>query len=169
DQVERVVVMSEGRIEQVGAPFEIYNFPATHFVASFVGTLNLVTAGVVDAALGRISIGGQEVVAARPVTDVDANGTVVVALRPEGLRLGGGDGQNQLRGLIDDVAFLGSIVRVRVKLPGDDGQSLHVDTFNEPHRPPPTVGENVSVSFPREAALPLGQASEPGSSDPAEA
>ncbi|MCI0344847.1 MAG: ABC transporter ATP-binding protein [Chloroflexi bacterium] len=166
---DRVVVMSEGRIEQVGAPFEIYNFPATHFVASFVGTLNLVTAGVVDAALGRISIGGQEVVAARPVTDVDANGTVVVALRPEGLRLGGGDGQNQLRGLIDDVAFLGSIVRVRVKLPGDDGQSLHVDTFNEPHRPPPTVGENVSVSFPREAALPLGQASEPGSSDPAEA
>src|SRR5438094_6417913 len=38
---DRVVVMSEGRIEQIGAPADIYNFPATPFVASFVGTLNL--------------------------------------------------------------------------------------------------------------------------------
>ena len=36
---DRIVVMSEGRIEQIGTPFEIYNFPATAFVASFVGTL----------------------------------------------------------------------------------------------------------------------------------
>ncbi len=42
--------MSEGRIEQIGTPFEIYNFPATRFVASFVGTLNLLEAGIVDAA-----------------------------------------------------------------------------------------------------------------------
>ena len=46
---DRVVVMSEGRIEQIGTPAEIYNFPATPFVASFVGTLNLVAARVVDA------------------------------------------------------------------------------------------------------------------------
>ena len=39
---DRIVVMSEGRMEQVGTPFEIYNFPATPFVASFVGTLNAV-------------------------------------------------------------------------------------------------------------------------------
>ena len=42
---DRVVVMSDGRIEQIGTPSEIYNFPATAFVASFVGTLNLVSAG----------------------------------------------------------------------------------------------------------------------------
>src|SRR6266545_1876001 len=58
---DRVVVMSEGRIEQIGTPFEIYNFPATTFVASFVGTLNLVAAGVVDAATGRLSLEGQEI------------------------------------------------------------------------------------------------------------
>src|SRR5215212_840067 len=46
---DRVVVMSEGRMEQVGPPFEIYNFPATPFVASFVGTLSLIPATVVDA------------------------------------------------------------------------------------------------------------------------
>ena len=41
---DRVVVMSDGRIEQIGTPSEIYNFPSTAFVASFVGTLNLVIA-----------------------------------------------------------------------------------------------------------------------------
>jgi putative spermidine/putrescine transport system ATP-binding protein len=167
---DRVVVMSQGRMEQVGAPFEIYNFPATRFVASFIGTLNLVTAGVIDAPSGRISIGGQEVTAAGPITDVGADHEVTVALRPEGLRLGGAsDGQNELRGAIEDVAFLGSVVRVRVNVGSNGGPTLHVDTFNAPHRPPPVVGENVTVAFPREACLPLGQSSSPGASDPAEA
>ena len=58
---DRIVVMSEGRIEQVGTPFEIYNFPATAFVASFVGTLNAMEARIVDAAAGRLSLGGHEV------------------------------------------------------------------------------------------------------------
>jgi len=167
---DRVVVMSDGRMEQVGSPFEIYNFPATRFVASFVGTLNLVTARVVDGAAGRISIVGQEVLAAGPVTAVDADGTVTVALRPEGLSIGSGvEGENQLRAAVDDVAFLGSVVRIRVRLPGEGAPTLHVDTFNEPHRRPPALGENVTISFPREACLPLGQSATPGSSDPAEA
>src|SRR5215213_5163564 len=49
---DRVVVMSNGRIEQVGPPFEIYNFPKTAFVASFVGTLNVVDATVLDPQAG---------------------------------------------------------------------------------------------------------------------
>ena len=58
---DRIVVMSEGRIEQIGTPFEIYNFPATAFVASFVGTLNAIEATVVDAAAGRLSLAGHEI------------------------------------------------------------------------------------------------------------
>ena len=42
--------MSDGRVEQLGTPFEIYNRPKTRFVASFVGTLNVLQAQVVDAA-----------------------------------------------------------------------------------------------------------------------
>src|SRR6202166_5351261 len=45
---DRIVVMNEGRVEQIGAPFEIYNFPKTRFVASFVGTLNILRARVAD-------------------------------------------------------------------------------------------------------------------------
>src|SRR4029077_13706814 len=66
---DRVVVMSEGRIEHIGTPSEIYNFPSTAFVASFVGTLNLVNSGVIDAGSGRLSIDGQEVRASKVTTD----------------------------------------------------------------------------------------------------
>ena len=64
---DRVVVMSQGRIEQIGTPFEIYNFPATAFVASFVGTLNALQADVVDAAAGIVSVGGQQVRLVEPL------------------------------------------------------------------------------------------------------
>ena len=49
---DRIVVMNGGVAEQVGAPFEIYNRPATRFVAAFVGTLNMLEATVIDAAAG---------------------------------------------------------------------------------------------------------------------
>ncbi len=65
---DRIVVMSEGRMEQVGTPFEIYNFPATAFVASFVGTLNAVEARVVDAAARSLTLGGQPIRTAAEVT-----------------------------------------------------------------------------------------------------
>ena len=58
---DRVVVMSEGRMEQVGTPFEIYNFPTTAFVASFVGTLNVLSATVVDSSRGELTVSGQPV------------------------------------------------------------------------------------------------------------
>src|SRR5690606_14634517 len=54
---DRVVVMNRGRVEQVGTPFEIYNRPATRFVASFVGTLNLLGGTVVDPVAGTVRCG----------------------------------------------------------------------------------------------------------------
>src|SRR5690242_1992841 len=52
---DRIVVMSAGNIEQVGTPFEVYNQPATKFVATFVGQLNTLSATVADAARGAVS------------------------------------------------------------------------------------------------------------------
>src|SRR4051812_43499933 len=76
---DRVVVMSDGRIEQIGPPPDIYNFPATPFVASFVGTLNLLAAQIVDGASGRLTVDGQEIRSAKPVAL--GTRTVTVALR----------------------------------------------------------------------------------------
>jgi putative spermidine/putrescine transport system ATP-binding protein len=152
---DRVVVMSEGRIEQIGTPADIYNFPATPFVASFVGTLNLLAANVVDAGGGRVSIDGQEIRAARPINEAGTGGIVTVALRPESIELGEGGGANRLRGIVEDVSFLGSIVRTRVRL-GDADTTVSLDTFNDPNLTPPAVEDIVTVSFPPEASLVIG-------------
>ena len=80
---DRIVVMRDGQVEQIGTPFEIYNFPRTSFVAAFVGTLSILRGQVVDPARGAISIDGQEVQAARGLEDAKAGETRAVALRPE--------------------------------------------------------------------------------------
>jgi putative spermidine/putrescine transport system ATP-binding protein len=160
---DRVVVMNEGQIEQLGVPSEIYNFPTTAFVASFVGTLNLVTARVIDPGGGRLSVDGQEVRTSKAVTDVAANGRVTLALRPEGIGLGEGEsGENRLHGTVEDINFLGSIVRIRVKVgEGEDGATptvIALDAFNEPHLRLPDVDTAVTMSFPPEACFVLGAA-----------
>jgi putative spermidine/putrescine transport system ATP-binding protein len=158
---DRVVVMSEGRIEQIGAPADIYNFPATAFVASFVGTLNLLDAKVVDAGAGRLAVDGQEIRTGQPVTVAGNGATVGIALRPEAISLGEPtDSQNRLRGTVDDVSFLGSIVRIRMRL-GDSGPSISMDTFNDPHLQLPGIGEIVSASFPSTAMLVLERPAAP--------
>ena len=113
---DRIVVMNAGVAEQVGDPFAIYNRPATHFVASFVGTLNALEARVIDPAAGTVSIDGQPVALARPV-DAVAGTTVSLALRPEAMALGPKSGNDtMLRATVEEVSFLGSVVRVKVRL-----------------------------------------------------
>ena len=153
---DRVVVMSEGRIEQIGTPFEIYNFPATPFVASFVGTLNIVPAQVIDAGAGRLSIGGQEIRITKAVEDATGS-TISLALRPEMITLGEGvEGSNHLRGTVADVTFLGSIVRLRIKVA--DETIVTLDVFNEPTLRLPDIGASISIAFPPEGPLVLGKA-----------
>jgi putative spermidine/putrescine transport system ATP-binding protein len=153
---DRIVVMSEGRVEQVGTPFEIYNHPRTRFVASFVGTLNILQGRVVDAKSGRIAVDGQEIVAARGVADADAGEARSMALRPEAVSLNGVGGlRNRLDGTIEEVHFLGSVVRVRVRF---EENVISLDTFNNPNAPPPRHGEKVTVSFAPEDLLVLERA-----------
>src|SRR5258705_13690289 len=76
---DRIVVMYGGRAEQVGTPFEIYNRPQTRFVASFVGTLNILNAVILSPKQGRITIDGQEVTAAHAVPDAEAGAKRSVA------------------------------------------------------------------------------------------
>jgi len=150
---DRIVVMSEGRVEQIGTPFEIYNFPRTAFVASFVGTLNILRGQVADPAHGRILVDGQEVFASRGLERARTGDAVTVALRPEIVSLGevAGNG-NRMRGTVEDVNFLGSIVRIRVRFTDN---AISLDTFNNPSLSLPQRGQALTVSFPREAVLAL--------------
>jgi putative spermidine/putrescine transport system ATP-binding protein len=161
---DRVVVMSDGRIEQIGSPADIYNFPATQFVANFVGTLNLLTAKVIDAASGRLSVAGQEVRTSKPVEVARDGSTVSIAIRPEGIELGTNGGTNWLSGIVEDVSFLGSIVRIRLRLDGE-GTTVSLDTFNDPSVTPPAIDSTTTISFPPEACFVLGRETLPEQAD----
>ena len=71
------------------------------------------------------------------------------------MSLADGGGPNRLTGTIRDVMFLGSVVRLRVRLA--DGTPLLFDTFNDPHLTLPARDDEVTVSFPAEACLVLGR------------
>ncbi len=150
---DRVVVMNEGRMEQIGTPFEIYNFPQSTFVASFVGTLNTLPATLVDARQGHLRINGHELYTAEPIRNAANGQQVKLALRPEQLRLSQtGEAENRLPGLVESIAFLGSIVRITIRV-GDT--TLVLDEFNHPHLTLPDVGAPVMLYFPRAACLVL--------------
>ncbi len=147
---DRIVVMNGGIAEQVGSPFDIYNRPSTRFVAEFVGTLNVIEASVEDAASGRVRLAGQSVTLGRPVQ----NGTVSLALRPEVVSLGRHTGRDLvLPARIEEVHFLGSVIRVRA---GTEGGQVSLDTFNRPDAPPPAPGDQVELSVSPADLLVLG-------------
>ena len=148
---DRVVVMNGGRMDQVGTPFEIYNFPKTEFVAQFVGVLNSTKAEIVDPASNRLKLDGQQLQTAESLESYHAGDQVVVAIRPERLSFASeGQKANLLECTIENITFLGSIVRVTVKV----GQyNLFMDTFNNPFLELPKIGDKVQVTCSREAVL----------------
>ena len=142
---DRIVVLSEGRAEQTGAPSEIYNFPRTRFVASFIGTLNQVPAQVVDAATGSIRIAGQTLTTSNALGGLQSGQQCMVAIRPEAITLGAPQsGKNVMQAVVEEVSFLGSIVRIRTKA-GE--QVISLDVFNDPNQTLPQRGEAVSLNF----------------------
>jgi putative spermidine/putrescine transport system ATP-binding protein len=145
---DRIVVMNKARIEQVGEPFEIYNFPATRWVAGFVGTINLIDGKIVDA--NSVSIEGKTLSIASS-RNIGAGKAVKLTIRPEAISIDR-DGTNSLSGEVESVTFLGSVVRARVRV---GNQSLVMDALNNLTHMPSKVGEQISLHMPKEALLVL--------------
>jgi len=78
----------------------------------------------------------------------------------EGIELGGDGGENRLSGVVEDVSFLGSIVRIRIRL-GDDATTVSLDVFNDPNLTLPDIESPVTLSFPPEACLVIGEGPAP--------
>jgi putative spermidine/putrescine transport system ATP-binding protein len=86
----------------------------------------------------------------------DGKETVSIALRPETIRIGYTNGHSTaLSATVEDVYFMGSVVRVRTRLAE---QHVNVDTFNSADMSIPKVGEQVQLAFPAEAARVLTDA-----------
>jgi len=148
---DRIVVMNAGKVEQFGTPFEIYNRPSTRFAATFVGTLNTISAKVTNAAARAVSIDGQAATLDRLPTGAKDGDEVALTLRPEAVALANGAAHDiTLDGRVSGVAFLGAVVRLTVDL-GDN--AINLDVFNDQHRPPPSYDEKVSVAIERRDIL----------------
>lgn len=150
---DRIVVMSQGQMEQVGTPFEIYNFPQTAFVAGFVGTLNTTDAEVIDPVKKLIKIDGVQLETAEDLDGRQKGDKIRIAIRPERLDFVSVEKKaNVLDCTIENITFLGSVVRIQVRV---GSNRFNMDTFNNPFLELPKIGAKDQVTCSREAVLVL--------------
>ncbi|MBX3038764.1 MAG: ABC transporter ATP-binding protein [Anaerolineales bacterium] len=152
---DRIVVMNAGEMEQVGTPFEIYNFPKTRFVANFVGSLNTADAEVVDTAKGLVSVDGVQFTSAEGTKGRNKGDKVKVAIRPERFSFATQQHKdNVVDAIIENITFLGSVVRIQIKI---GNTSFNMDTFNNPFLELPKIGSKQQVTCSKEAVLVLDE------------
>ena len=111
---DRIVIMNHGQIEQLGAPSELYERPSTAFVAGFLGASNLLSGAVVGDERVRLDCGVDVLVPRAALSG--RSGAVQVGVRPEKIRLGGGD-SNMLSGTVSESAYIGVSTQYIVDTP----------------------------------------------------
>jgi len=153
---DRIAVLSQGRIEQVGTPEELYERPRTRFVADFLAVKNIFEATVLSAAAGKAALRTSGGLSFEAVDDgAYAVGSVVaVGIRPERLRLEGVSGTaglNALAATLEDEIYLGDSTEWHVRL----GELLLVVAEDAVRARTRRRGEAVLVSFDPAAVLRL--------------
>ncbi len=153
---DRLAVMSNGRVEQVGSPVEVYEDPATAYVADFLGVSNLMSA--FGEGGGRVRLGDFELMAGRG--DVSARGPIRLVVRPERVHLEdhGASGENRIPGMVQRVLYVGSVIQVIVHLA--HGETLQAWMQNRGGDPPWHQGTAVSVHLPADAVRVLVEVSD---------
>jgi iron(III) transport system ATP-binding protein len=139
---DRIVVMNEGRVEQVGDPFSIYRYPANSFVADFIGLANIVEGRVVAAENGRLTLdttfGRLHFAAEGP----DQDDRVLFSWRPEDMVPYREGMANRLSGTISHAIFMGNFTDLLVDV---GGTAIRVQMGND-HRF--LDGEAIELSVP---------------------
>jgi spermidine/putrescine transport system ATP-binding protein len=137
---DTIAVMNKGRIEQLGRPEELYERPATAYVAGFLGISNLLPGTVQgpdairleDGTVVRAKVNGQA-------------GAVAAGVRPEKITIGAGGGANELPGTISETAYIGVATQVVVKTAAG---TVHVFAQNiDAGGRIPAPGSNVMLSW----------------------
>jgi putative spermidine/putrescine transport system ATP-binding protein len=146
-----VVIMDQGRVQQVGPPLDSYRNPANAFVADFIGITNLIP-GIV-AGPGTVTVNGRPVRVDRMPEGLATDAAVTLSVRPEEVhvRRAGDPGENRIDGKITFVRDLGASVEVTLQCA--EAEVLAVTTPRE--RPAATVGDAVVVELPAPACVVL--------------
>jgi len=155
---DRIAVMNEGRVEQVARPRELYEHPATPFVAGFIGTSNLLLLKVDERAGGTIAMRldeGQRMIAPDPGTTTSP---VQITVRPEKVKIANGDVPDDcslISGKVEDVVYLGSMTELIVRLA--TGEQLTVHQLNdEEDQTEADVGDDVRLQWRLEHSYVIG-------------
>ncbi|MDR6559769.1 ABC transporter ATP-binding protein [Arthrobacter pascens] len=139
---DRVAVMNNGVIEQIGSPKEIYQNPATAFVASFIGKTNLFHCGRESAHIARI--GNLRIVVSAELTSEKAT----VSVRPESIEVGGAAQpfENQFSAVVEEVIYFGHEQELSLLVEGEPlvARVRGVDVQR---------GQNITVGWPAEASV----------------
>jgi len=137
---DRVGVMRDGKLLQMAPPNEIYNRPATLFVANFTGASNEMAGRLVEN--GVVEIGGHRM----QVTSMQAlvaGDAVRIAVRPESIVLGRRDAVNAFRGRVLDCRYLGTQTVYDIELFGARLEALELGTATR-HQ----IGSEIDISLP---------------------
>jgi spermidine/putrescine transport system ATP-binding protein len=144
---DRIAVMNHGRIEQIGTPSDVYEQPATVFVADFLGVSNLMEADAHGD--GAVRIGDFALRAG--CGELGVRGPVKVVARPERLALleHGSQAENCLPGMVERTVYVGATLQVIVRLPG--GEAIQASIANSGQASAYAPGTPVAVHIPADA------------------
>jgi putative spermidine/putrescine transport system ATP-binding protein len=151
---DRIVVMNAGKVEQVGTPQQVYEHPATRFVAEFIGLSNFL-AGKVESP-GRFRTSSGELLTYRNGAVGTAGEHLVV--RPEKIEIGDRTvdaGANRLEGVIDTVTYLGPLTEVAIRLPGGERLTAHRQNRRSEDFLRIRPGAHATISWDAEAGFVL--------------
>jgi putative spermidine/putrescine transport system ATP-binding protein len=147
---DRIAVMHRGRIDQLGIPREIYERPATRFVAEFIGASSVLRGRATAA--DRVTLTGGEAVRVLGVAGLRAGEAVELAIRPERIRLADGEGENVMDGRVTGVVYQGLQTELTVEIGG--GQRLLVFVA-EPAPAALAPGQALRLHLPPDAFMRL--------------
>ena len=152
---DRIAVMDGGKLQQVGTPVDIYEYPKTRFVADFIGDSNFLTGQVVEKQHGQIIVlvDQQLPVLVATAEDMPAGKVVTLVLRPEKAAIypANYDVENSWPGIVEEAIYIGTDTRYTVRLTAKSSialrrQNLHRDDLQR-HK----VGDSVRVAVPPES------------------
>jgi len=154
---DRLIVMKDGKVEQVGTSIEIYQKPNSKFIAGFVGYVNILEGTAksirkeIQSAVFSTEVGDVEVLTSEK--DIGVGQKVFLVNRPEAIRIdssGKATGVNEFKGIIKSAMYEGSIVKYTVDI---QGKQIIIDQFDPITRGMIKIGDKCSVIFPQNAHI----------------
>ena len=152
---DRVIIMEHGGLAQIGTPQHIYHYPASEFVARFLGFGNILVGNIQDnrliTELGEFKIGHLALQQGSKPSPISQSARLAILIRPDAMRLDG-SGTQQLNGTVLEIRFRGNFCRLAVRIE----KKTYIFDFSSGALLP-QIGNSITLSFnPEEAIQILG-------------